>query len=329
MRQLIPITVITALLFASPLFAQENSQTTPLNKKDQKESWDKLKKDETASEEDKKQHYDYLSLAYAKKENNAITVVNHWEVEFRDTTFQQFQFHKSYDRFAMGLGVDFSSDSKEAMRISGLFGIDDYIIMVEQAKISGKITKDGVSQTLGKFDDNQYLDIKFTKQKKTGATGAQYFSYERPTVLKENNVVYYDPKAKLTFIAIGIELDNVKKKMLAGENLPVWDWYFYNTTFFGYGSLELSDQARNENHALAKPSTTSWGGLGMTGEYELGLVFSGKIWGMQAVSKIGYNYQIEGPIMFTSDSLDVGGGNVEPTEQFINHGINLTIAMSF
>ncbi|MBT7669628.1 MAG: hypothetical protein HN623_08620, partial [Bdellovibrionales bacterium] len=324
-------------LFIPALHAVESDSTDksteqkaepPKSSKSEGTKENKEQKPEEVGAEDTDQRYDYLSYSYAQKENEAITVVAGWEIEFEDTSFQQLQFHKIFDNMAAGLGVDFSNESKKAMRFSGLLGFDDYMLMVEQAQISGSITKDKVKNGLGKFENNKYLDMKFMTQKGDGAVGVQLYSYERPSVMRENGIVYFDPKAEMTFIAFGIEYDTVKKKMLKGKKMPMLDWYFYNTTMMGYGSMELSDQTRNGSYALAKPTTTNFAGFGLNGEYELGIVFAGKMFGLQVVGKVGYNYQIEGPIMFTTDSFS-NSDDVEPTEQLVNQGVNLTLAASF
>ncbi|MBT7608344.1 MAG: hypothetical protein HN576_01220 [Bacteriovoracaceae bacterium] len=280
----------------------------------------------------------FFSFGYSKRKNDAITVTPGYEIQFENSVFKQIQFTQEFQDIFIGLGVDVGDDVNDVLSVFGMIGIKEWSILVEKSKISGVIKTDFVKNNvvLSTFKDNKYTDVKilrsFKQYNKPGeiagtpsCIGFQFINYERPTVVKAQDIDYYDPKAKLKFYGFVFELDTVKKKLSSGIKLDRHDWYFYNTTSFGYGTLEFSDQTRNGSKQLSKPIESEYSSLGLNGEYELGYLYAPTFWGNQAVLKVGYLFEVEGPLAFSFAE----DGDVNPNEQIINHGVNITLAFAF
>ena len=285
-------------------------------------------------EESKEELPFFFSYSYAKKKNDAITVVAGYEIEFEESSYHKFELLRDFGEYTFGLGLDISESADDINSIIGHIGGNKWYLIIEKSTLRGEIKH--YSTVKSKFDDNSYLDIKFLKAQKAftkgvkqhdpSGIGVQVLTYERPSALRYDGTVYYDPKSKAQFIGFVFEMDSVKKKMINGLEQKKHDWYFYNTTALGYGQIELSDETRNESNALAKPSRTKYSGFGLNGEYELGYVFSfaNDMW--RGSFKVGYNFQIEGPVATDSEDND---RDVNPTEQFMNHGVQFSFLASF
>ncbi|MBL6991843.1 MAG: hypothetical protein ISR65_18820 [Bacteriovoracaceae bacterium] len=322
--------ILFFLLFSLPILAQE-TKSSPVKKPLEKKT--EIQKSQPDSNGG---NHNYFSFSRSQKQNKATTVTAGYEVDFDDSVFHQFQFQKRYKKLAVKLGMDLSEDASKIIRYSGMLGFDDYILSVEQSKLSGKITYKPVTQSIARvtktsFKDNEYLDIKFFRpfgyKGHGGFYGFMYYAYDRPTVVKVNDVIYYDPKATTRHYAMFFSVDTLRRMLVEGDPIPSFDWYFTALTSFGLGKVSLSSQTKSENDILAKPSDNSYSGVGGVGEYELGIYYSMTKYGYTGIIKVGYNVQLEAPLMLNSNT--VSRDDVYPDESLVNHGLNLTLAMSF
>ena len=280
----------------------------------------------------------YFSISKSDRGNESITVIAGADILYDNTAFTKFEFSKQiYEDNRLGLVLDMNEDADTILGYAGYFVGDDWFYSVEQATFSGVFAKDESRATaFDTFTDNSYLDIKIlsTPTGRGGMDGSvsigfQLLSYDRPSGFKQNGVYYYDKAVKTNFLGFVMELDSVKEKVMNGKNGNSLDWYFYNTTAFGFGNMETSDtRAVNNPTVKVEPSQSSWFGMGMNGEYELGMVLFQRYGGTSLAIKAGYHISLEGPLMFHDGTFDDISDTIHPDEQLVTHGVNFSLSMS-
>lgn len=292
-----------------------------------------LGKKEGDKEEDKyKLRPDFfVSYGYSKRKAPVITISSGGDVKYNDPTFQRLSFLKKFEKSYFGLSVDYDSNTNKLSSLLGEFWGENWIVVLETAKLDGKITTS--SGAVIPFSGNKYYDVKFLKFKQNKADpskavslGIQYFQYERASVVNKDNTVYYDPKMKTSFLGVTLEIDNVKMRILRGVKHQAHDWYFYNTTSWGFGSVKFSDQSRTSSTNYAKPKDDSYFGVGMMGEYELGYVYSYNKDDFFGALKMGYMAQLENPYVSFQSTKST---DHPPKETFFTHGPQVTLIAAF
>lgn len=276
----------------------------------------------------------FISYGVGEHQFDVTTVVPGYEVEYDRAQMQRLTVLKAMEDYFFGLGINYDDATKDISSLIGHFGGKNWYIVLERAKLSGRIKGyDAYSQykTVATFDKNDYLDIKFLKYvnkrknpndpKPIPGFGIQYLKYERPSITKQDLVTYYDPKAQVTFLGIVLEADSVKRRMMEKIKGKSHDWYFYNTTSWGIGSIKFSDETKNASGEKVKPKDSTYTAPGLNGEYELGYVYSFNKGDFMGAFKIGYGAQLEAPAWGFEDKKT---GDTPPTETLFHHGPQIT-----
>lgn len=258
--------IILGVIYSHSLFAFDTDIKKGIKKQVKEKLLDKITPKKTEEESTIVPSY-YISYGYSARKAPVITINNSGEVVYDDPKFHRVSFLKSMEEWSFGLAVDYDQNTKDVSSIIGRFGGKDWYVVVESAKLSGRIDVSGGGEI--PFKDNKYLDVKFLKYKnnknnpdKSVGLGIQYMTYERASVLNKDLQSYLDPKAKVTYVGFVFEFDNVRRKLMSGEKMKKHDWFFYNTTSFGVGSIKLSDETRKDLTTLGKPKDDSYLGLG-------------------------------------------------------------------
>ncbi|MDF1764020.1 MAG: hypothetical protein P1U57_11470 [Oleibacter sp.] len=280
----------------------------------------------------------YFSASYSTRQNDVITVLADTEVEYEDSKYTRFEFsQKLYKDFRLGAVLQLDEEAQDILGYTAKISSDRWLVSIEQSEFNGQMVNDqGVA--FADFDGNSYLDLKFLKKiekpldevEKSVSFGLQYLTYQRPAAFEQDGVEYYDTELENHFLAFVFEIDSVKDKMINGGIESSFDWYFYNTTALGVGMLESSNpKLRNNPGVDGNPDQTTWVGLGIAGEYELGLVWFYDAPKFRFAAKAGYRADLEGPVSFHGGSFDISDDTVHPDEQLLNHGPNLTLSAAF
>jgi len=280
----------------------------------------------------------YFSASYSSRQNDVITVLASTEVEYDNSAYTRFEFsQKLYKDFRLGAVLQMDEEANDLIGYAGHVTNGRWFVSVEQSEFSGALVDDD-GLAFAEFEDNRYLDLKFMKKAENpvdevGAmlsTGVQYLSYQRPAAYEQEGIEYYDTSLENKFLAFVFEIDSVKEKMLSGGIEKNLDWYFYNTTALGLGHLSSDEPLlRDAPGVEGDPDQTSWTGVGIAGEYELGAVYYISMPMFRMAAKAGYRVDLEGPVMFHGGTFDDIDDTIHPDEQLLNHGPNISLSAAF
>lgn len=219
--------------------------------------------------------------------------------------------------------------------------LDDWLVQVENVRLSGRILQEDTDIELGTFDnDYKRIDILKKPDMLGFAFGIAYQEYAVPKLFEYNkggeidylNTIYLqDDAVEVKSIGLGVHYDPIRNFALRGFDFERGyltfknDWYVSSVTIFSLGKITTSDAPDMQAYKQDNKSKTL---PGIQGNYELGWMIGQFNDDFSYILNIGYHLRSS---MFFNDperKAEPGGINFEAPLTII-HGPTVGFTASF